>query len=166
MPTRIVAVAPFKKPVTPHHGFTHEEAVVKIAKRTAEKLELKGLSFSHDDIECSTDFVGSGYGDLTVASMEAQTLLAETEGLLLDPIYTSKAMAALISRLRGDTEGLIGKNIVFLHTGGLPALYAPSYNGKLWHGKIKITDNSGGFVQSHIFESEEWCPPLPKTPPP
>jgi threonine synthase len=56
------------------------------------------------------------------ASTEAITLLAQTEGIFLDPVYTAKAMAALIDHVR---RGLIppSETVLFLHTGGTPALF-------------------------------------------
>jgi L-cysteate sulfo-lyase len=64
-----------------------------------------------------------GYGALNVAAREAITLTAETEGILLDPVYTAKGMAALIDWIR---QGRItpDETVVFVHTGGLPALFA------------------------------------------
>ncbi|MEY2475560.1 MAG: D-cysteine desulfhydrase [Actinomycetota bacterium] len=70
--------------------------------------------------------VGGGYAVATDAGREALHLAARFEGLVLDPIYSGKAMAALIAarrdgRLRADEQ------VVFLHTGGLPALFAGSF---------------------------------------
>lgn len=65
--------------------------------------------------------VGPGYGRTTQAAVEAMTLVARTEGLILDPVYTAKAFAALID----DTvnNGLPEGPVVFLHTGGLPGVF-------------------------------------------
>jgi D-cysteine desulfhydrase family pyridoxal phosphate-dependent enzyme len=67
-------------------------------------------------------YVGEGYGILTPGCAEAIQLLARTEGILLDPVYTGKAMAGLIDLIR---TGEIGANqtVIFLHTGGAPALF-------------------------------------------
>ena len=69
------------------------------------------------------DFIGPAYGALTPGGWEALRLLATTEGILLDPVYTAKAMAGLIHDAR---EGRLGRGdtVVFLHTGGLPAVFA------------------------------------------
>jgi 1-aminocyclopropane-1-carboxylate deaminase/D-cysteine desulfhydrase-like pyridoxal-dependent ACC family enzyme len=63
------------------------------------------------------------YGVLNVAARAALALLAETEGVLLDPVYTAKGMAGLIDWVR---QGRVtaGQTVVFVHTGGLPALFA------------------------------------------
>jgi len=77
----------------------------------------------HDDINIYYDYVGPSYGEMTPATKEAIEIVAKTEGIFLDPVYTGKAMAGLIDFIR---KGLIGKDetIVFLHTGGLPAIFA------------------------------------------
>ena len=68
-------------------------------------------------------YVGEGYARTTPASLEAIRRLAQMEGLLLDPVYTGKAMAGLLDRVG---QRLWGKHehVVFLHTGGTPALWA------------------------------------------
>jgi D-cysteine desulfhydrase len=68
-------------------------------------------------------FVGDGYGIPTDASREAIRLLAETEGIFLDPTYTAKAMAALIAYVR-DGRWTERHTVLFWHTGGLPGLLA------------------------------------------
>ena len=75
------------------------------------------------DIEASDDFIGPGYGQVTADGWEATDLLARTEGILLDPVYTAKAMAGLIHDIR---QGRIapGQVVVFIHTGGQPAVFA------------------------------------------
>ena len=66
---------------------------------------------------------GEGYGAATEASLSAMRLAARTEGPVLDPVYTGKAMAGLIDQAR---RGVVGEHstVVFIHTGGLPALFA------------------------------------------
>jgi 1-aminocyclopropane-1-carboxylate deaminase/D-cysteine desulfhydrase-like pyridoxal-dependent ACC family enzyme len=70
-------------------------------------------------------FVGQGYGVATPASTEALELVARREGMVLDPVYTAKAMAGLIARIRA---GAFQKSdtVLFWHTGGVPALFANS----------------------------------------
>ena len=55
--------------------------------------------------------------------VEAVKLMAKTEGILLDPVYTGKAMAGLIDLSRKDYFKK-GENVLFVHTGGSPGLYA------------------------------------------
>jgi 1-aminocyclopropane-1-carboxylate deaminase/D-cysteine desulfhydrase-like pyridoxal-dependent ACC family enzyme len=70
--------------------------------------------------------LGSGYGAHTVATAEAMLLAARTEGLLLDPVYTGKAMAGLIAGCRAG-RWRNDRKIVFLHTGGLPGLLSDQH---------------------------------------
>jgi D-cysteine desulfhydrase family pyridoxal phosphate-dependent enzyme len=93
------------------------EAAVLLA--LPERLEL-------DDLVTDQGYIGEGYGIPTAGGLEAIELLAKTEAILLDPCYTSKAMAALIDHVR-RREIDPGETIVFLHTGGMPALFTPGF---------------------------------------
>ena len=74
------------------------------------------------DVVCYDDYVGPGYSRPTAQMAEAVELMAQTEGILLDPVYSGKAMAGLIDLVRqGRFE--TGQNILFVHTGGVPAIY-------------------------------------------
>jgi D-cysteine desulfhydrase len=70
--------------------------------------------------------VGGGYAVPTEAGREALHLAARLEGLVLDPVYSGKAMAGLVAA-RLDGRLAAGDRVVFLHTGGLPALFAGSF---------------------------------------
>jgi len=73
-------------------------------------------------IEIDDRFVGDGYGIPTPASTAALELVARTEGILLDPVYTAKAMAGLISRISAGEFGR-DETVLFWHTGGVPGLF-------------------------------------------
>jgi L-cysteate sulfo-lyase len=73
-------------------------------------------------VRLRTDQVGGGYSTLTEAVGEALVLAARTEGLVLDPIYTGRALAGLVAAVR-DGEVRPGQRTVLLHTGGLPGLF-------------------------------------------
>ena len=75
------------------------------------------------------DYVGPGYGQPTPEMVEAVSLLARTEGILLDPVYSGKGMAGLIGEIRKGTFSK-DENIVFVHTGGSAALFA--YQSAIW----------------------------------
>jgi D-cysteine desulfhydrase len=68
-------------------------------------------------------YVGPGYSLPTAGMVEAVQMLARVEGILMDPVYAGKAMAGLIDRVRTKRYGR-GESVLFLHTGGAPALYA------------------------------------------
>lgn len=97
----------------------------KMADVAGRAAALVGLPhrLKRDDVDLREDFIGPTYGAVTPEGWEALQLLATTEGILLDPVYTAKAMAGLIHDAR---EGRIGRDdtVVFLHTGGLPAVFA------------------------------------------
>ena len=97
------------------------EAVLRTANATAAHLGLKG-GIDSKRVMANGDYVGDGYGLPTAGTLEAIRLAAETEGLLLDPVYTGKAMAGLIDLCR---KGVFhaDQNVVFLHTGGSAALF-------------------------------------------
>jgi len=94
----------------------------KIADECAKLLDL-GLTVTQDDVKILYDYVGEGYGILDEKLKETIKLVARTEGIMLDPVYTSKAMAGLMDLVRKGHFENYG-NIVFLHTGGIPAISA------------------------------------------
>lgn len=73
-------------------------------------------------VNCDGAYVGAGYGVETPAMADAVRMLARTEGIFLDPVYTGKAMAGLIDYARAGKLKETGP-VVFLHTGGTPALF-------------------------------------------
>ncbi len=97
-------------------------AVWNLAKATAERVGV-AAEITKDMIQVTDEYVGPGYSVPSDEMVEAVQLLARTEGILLDPVYTGKVMAGLIGMVR---KGKFKKedNILFLHTGGSPALYA------------------------------------------
>ena len=98
-----------------------EERVYQLAVKTAEMLNVPG-AVARDAVIANCDYVGDGYGIPTAGMIEAVTLLARTEGILLDPVYSGKGMAGLIDLVRrGHFKK--GQNIVFIHTGGAVGLY-------------------------------------------
>jgi D-cysteine desulfhydrase family pyridoxal phosphate-dependent enzyme len=98
------------------------EKVAGIADE-ASRLVQADCRITANDVEVYDEYIGEGYGIPTKECVEAIRLLAETEGILLDPVYTGKAMAGLIDLVN---KGKITREdtVVFLHTGGAPALFA------------------------------------------
>ena len=76
-----------------------------------------------ESVTALDEWVGPGYALPTPAMIDSVRLLAASEGVLLDPVYTGKAMAGLIDLVRRGAFKK-GENVLFLHTGGSPALYA------------------------------------------
>jgi L-cysteate sulfo-lyase len=75
-----------------------------------------------EEVEVLDGYVGAGYGHMGPEVAATLRLLASTEGVLLDPVYTGKAMTALLD-LVGRGVFTSGQNVLFIHTGGTPALF-------------------------------------------
>ena len=99
-----------------------EGNVFSLAERTADYIGAPGV-VKREDIVANCDYVGDGYGVPTDGMREAVTMLARSEAILLDPVYSGKGMAGLIDLIR-NKEFADGANIVFLHTGGAQGLFA------------------------------------------
>ena len=99
-----------------------EQAVFDLMHQTADLIGA-AVNIPREAVVAYDDYVGPGYSLPTAAMAEAVTLLARTESILLDPVYSGKAMSGLIDLVR---KGVFpaGSNVLFLHTGGSPALYA------------------------------------------
>lgn len=97
----------------------------RIRRNLEEALRFLGVNISVPEgaIEVHDDYVGPGYAVPTPQMREAVEFLARTEGILLDPVYTGKAMAGLLDLVRRGAFKA-EENVVFLHTGGVPALFA------------------------------------------
>jgi 1-aminocyclopropane-1-carboxylate deaminase/D-cysteine desulfhydrase-like pyridoxal-dependent ACC family enzyme len=96
--------------------------LAEVANETAKLLGVEHR-ITAADIDVRTDYMGPAYGVVTAGSREAMDLLAKTEGVLLDPIYTGKAMAGLIDDVRQKRLTSDDK-VAFIHTGGTPAIFA------------------------------------------
>ena len=96
--------------------------IARLATATARALGLN-LAIAPADFTADEAYAGETYGVLTPEARAAMQLAAETEGILLDPVYTGKAMAGLIDYARRGAVGA-DETVVFVHTGGLPLLFA------------------------------------------
>jgi len=99
-----------------------EKLVYGLVKDTAALCGVKS-EIPAAAVTCFADYVGPGYSIPTDSMVEAVKLLAQTEAILLDPVYSGKAMAGFIDQVRKGAFPQ-GANLLFLHTGGSPALYA------------------------------------------
>ncbi|HUG16590.1 MAG TPA: pyridoxal-phosphate dependent enzyme, partial [Thermomicrobiales bacterium] len=99
-----------------------EERAFTVANWTAERLDIPN-PVSRSDVVCDDGHVGEGYGIPTSEGLDAIRLLARAEGVLLDPVYTSKAFAGMLADIRSGMYGS-DDSVIFLHTGGAPALFA------------------------------------------
>ena len=101
-----------------------EPTVRRLLGAMAERLGARSASVTGDrPLEIDDRFVGTGYGVPTRESTKAAEFTARREGIVLDPVYTAKAMAGLIARIRaGDFTR--NQKVLFWHTGGLPGYFA------------------------------------------
>ena len=101
-----------------------DEQRTKVYNLTQESLKFFDLNVKIDekDVVVHDQYAGGGYGFMTEGKAEAIELLAETESIFLDPVYTSSSMACLIDLCK---QGFFKKDdvVVFLHTGGNVALF-------------------------------------------
>jgi D-cysteine desulfhydrase len=110
----------------PEHE-AYEEEIAEIANECAGLLGCD-VQVQPEEIEVIYGYVGAGYGIMGDLEREAIRLMAQHQGILLDPVYTGRAFGALTDRLR---QGIYapGETVLFWHTGGAPALFA--YAGEL-----------------------------------
>jgi L-cysteate sulfo-lyase len=102
----------------------HEHMLNNVRKLVTETAEKLGIDAIGDEmININHDYLGEGYGIPTAEMLEAVTLLATLEGILLDPVYSGKAMAAMIDMIRAGRWSK-DQQLVFVHTGGAPTLFA------------------------------------------
>jgi L-cysteate sulfo-lyase len=112
---------------------TYGKLVLEIAKDTERALELS-LDIGEEDIIIFDEYLGEGYGEVNQDVSDAIRLVAMKEGIFLDPVYTGKAMVALIYLVK---KGYFEKDdsVVFFHTGGTAALFPNKHKlGKFLSG--------------------------------
>lgn len=139
LPTRIVGINPTS---SQHEAYIHPTMVLKLLHGAAQLLGYES-TLTAKDIVMSEEFVGAGYGIPNQAGLDAIQELAANEGILLDPIYSGKAFSALLAHCR-EGRFAAGETVVFLHTGGLPALFA-------YHEMF--TQSLSGYPQATVPES-------------
>jgi len=114
-------IAPDSSGIRPYH-----RAVLNLTRETAQAAGMSNADggFDYEDIELWSEYAGAAYGVSTPGGEEAIHLLASTEGIFLDPVYSGKAFAAMIDHIR---QGAFSKNetLLFWHTGGVAGLFAP-----------------------------------------
>ena len=123
---------------------TRDECIAYIKQLINETEDVLGLEsrVKNDEIFVFDEYIGDGYSVPTSEGIDAIRLVAQTEGIFLDPIYTGKAMAGLTDLVKKD---LIGSDntVIFLHTGGSPSIFSNS----------TIISNSNNLADSVIDKS-------------
>ena len=117
-PTRLQGISPV------YWEMNIKKDIARICNEGANLLDLN-LEFTDEMINHDNSYVGEKYGAATKEGVEAMKLLAKKEGIILDPVYTSKGFAALIDYVK---KGIIkkGESVIFIFTGGSPAVFAYS----------------------------------------
>lgn len=117
--TQVVGIGPLDER---HEAYISPAGILELVHGAAARLGVETrLRLEH--IEHRTEFVGDVYGTPSTGGLDALMLLAATEGILLDPVYSAKGFSGLLHDIRvGRVRP--GESAVFLHTGGLPALFA------------------------------------------
>ena len=120
-PTRIQGVSPV------YWEMDIKKDIARICNEGAKMLDIN-LTFTDNMINHDNNYVGKKYGAATEDGIKAMRLLANKEGIILDPVYTSKGFAALIDYIE---KGIIkkGEKVIFMFTGGSPAVFA--YNEEI-----------------------------------
>jgi 1-aminocyclopropane-1-carboxylate deaminase/D-cysteine desulfhydrase-like pyridoxal-dependent ACC family enzyme len=110
-------------PIEIHGVAVHDDPELesKVARLFAALAQMAGVEDIDGPVRLDRGQIGRGYGVPTAASEEAAALLARTEGVLVDPVYTAKGLAGLVERVRAGAFD--GRTVVFWHGGGLPALF-------------------------------------------
>lgn len=119
LPARVVGIGIDRR--QPHEA-PYEEELAGLANEVAARSGL-GVRCGADDFEVCQEFLGGGYGVVGELEREAIRLAARLEGILVDPVYTGRALGGLIEMIRRG-EFRAGETVLFWHTGGAPALFA------------------------------------------
>ena len=117
-----VMVGPGESPATYE---PHPRQMANLANAVAARLG-SDIQISPEQIECPMDWMGPFYGAPTPACETAIRTLARTEGIFVDPVYSGKALAALIDWV-GAGRFAPSDTVIFWHTGGIPALFAEGH---------------------------------------
>lgn len=115
-PGRLRIIAPIQWP------WSMQGHIADLANRAAFRLGFD-LNITPEEVDVDVGYIGDAYGVPSEQGLEALGLVAQREAILLDPIYSAKAFAALIDDVRKGSYPA-GADIVFVHTGGTPALFA------------------------------------------
>jgi L-cysteate sulfo-lyase len=117
--TRVIGICPMGPD---HEAYVPPPQIHAMALDAAAMLGSR-LTIAEDAIVNLTDYVGEAYGTPSPDGFAAMALAARLEGLLLDPVYTAKGFAGLVDHVR---RGVVrrGESVVFVHTGGIPGVFA------------------------------------------
>lgn len=116
LPIKVIGISGFYK------AAEAQEEILRMCKEAISYLELT-FNISHKDVIVNDDYLGRGYRHATKGCIAAIKLVAETEGLFLDPVYSGKAMAGLVDLIRKG-QFTSRDTVIFVHTGGIPDFFS------------------------------------------
>lgn len=100
--------------------------ILELCTQALDRIGDKEMAHGWE-ILLTEDYRESGYGNPTTAELEAIRLFAQLEGIILDPVYTARAAAAMIDMIRKGVFS-VDERILFWHTGGIPAIFSEKYS--------------------------------------
>ncbi|MFI4928184.1 MAG: pyridoxal-phosphate dependent enzyme, partial [Burkholderiales bacterium] len=118
LPTKVIGICPMTQL---SEAFIAPAGIARLAQAAAAIIGVP-TQIATGDIVCLTDYVGPGYGVASEASIAAIKRLGAAEGILLDPVYSGKGFAGLLDLCERDVLPPRSRGL-FLHTGGVPALF-------------------------------------------
>jgi L-cysteate sulfo-lyase len=124
LPIRVYGINPLP---TGHEAWVPVAEIVEIARMAAEIVGVE-TAIEESDVYNTTDYAGPVYGEPTEAGMRALSLVGQMSGIILDPVYSAKAFSGLVDLCERGVIGP-GEDVVFIHTGGLPIVFA--YAGEI-----------------------------------
>lgn len=139
-PLQVVGIAG-----APNTADAHRRRIAQMVTEAAQLLDLD-ITISPDEVIVDERFAGASYGAATDGVVRAIRLCGEQEGLLLDPVYSGKAMHGLLSWIE---EGKVGASdqVVFLHTGGAPNLFTQAENLAAALDALDVQSNAATLAQ-------------------
>lgn len=105
-----------------HGDGSFRQYIMQLVNQAAELIEFD-FECQASQLELDSAYVGDGYGVVAELEREAIRLMAQTEGILVDPVYTGRALGGLIDKVRNQ-QYADEAAVLFWHTGGAPALFA------------------------------------------
>ncbi|KAF7720206.1 1-aminocyclopropane-1-carboxylate deaminase [Penicillium ucsense] len=139
-PRKIVGI--LNSPTNPQEW--HEERVLRFARQAGQLIGLfnPNIEITREDVHLDSRFVGEGYGVIDDETRKTMSIMAETEALILDPVYTAKVATGMLQWTQGQVmanyarqHGLENVNVLFIHTGGQAVL--PAYFDQHLAGPIE-----------------------------
>jgi len=130
----------------PNTAEGHRRRITEMVREAGKLLEVD-VMIAPDEVIVDDRFAGVSYGMATVGVVQAIRLCGEQEGLLLDPVYSGKAMHGLLSWI-GEGKLTASDQVVFLHTGGAPNLFTQAESLAEGLAQLEMEDNPTAIAEA------------------